>query len=145
VINLVTDVSVAAKWILRGPEEALVAEARELLVAFAVGRIQLIVPDLFWVELGNVLWKAARVGRCARAVADEGIREMKDRDLLTIPSPPLLEAAMNIALTFNRTVYDSIYVALAARRNAQLITADERLANALAARFPVRWLGSLYT
>jgi predicted nucleic acid-binding protein len=25
---------------------------------------------------------------------------------------------------------------------AELITADERLANALAARFPVKWLGS---
>jgi predicted nucleic acid-binding protein len=42
----------------------------------------------------------------------------------------------------DRTVYDSIYVALALQYKADLFTADERLANALAARFPVKWLGA---
>jgi predicted nucleic acid-binding protein len=40
-------------------------------------------------------------------------------------------------------VYDSLYVALATLTNSQLITADERLANSLAARFPVKWLGAM--
>ena len=35
-------------------------------------------------------------------------------------------------------------LALTVRLGAQLLTADERLANALASRFPVRWLG-VYT
>jgi len=35
-------------------------------------------------------------------------------------------------------------VALAVREKVELITADERLANALAARFPVRWLGAFH-
>jgi predicted nucleic acid-binding protein len=39
-------------------------------------------------------------------------------------------------------VYDSIYTALAVNSNAQFVTADERLANALAAYLPVKWLGS---
>ena len=33
--------------------------------------------------------------------------------------------------------------ALAVHSKAQLITADERLANSLAAHFPVRWLGAV--
>ena len=48
----------------------------------------------------------------------------------------------SIAITFDRTVYDSLYVALAISHNTSLVTADERLANAVAARLPVKWLGA---
>jgi predicted nucleic acid-binding protein len=68
---------------------------------------------------------------------------MKDRNLPTVPSLELLEAAFGIANAFQRTVYDSLYVALAISSKAQLLTADERLARALAATLPVKWLGSL--
>jgi predicted nucleic acid-binding protein len=40
-------------------------------------------------------------------------------------------------------VYDCTYVALAIASERLLVTADERLANALAAHLPVRWLGSV--
>jgi predicted nucleic acid-binding protein len=40
-------------------------------------------------------------------------------------------------------VYDCLYVALALRLKGQLVTADERLANALAAHLPVKWLGTV--
>jgi predicted nucleic acid-binding protein len=56
---------------------------------------------------------------------------------------PLLRDAYLMAAAFGRTVYDCMYVTLAVMSGAPLITADERLANALAARFPVRRLGSL--
>jgi len=141
--RFVPDVSVAAKWVLRGPEETFVPEARELLLAFVNGKVQLIVPDLFWVELGNVLWKAIGRGRCTRALADAGLREIKERELITVPSASLIEGALDIAVAFHRTVYDSVYIALASRRGAQLVTADEKLANAMASRFPVKWLGAL--
>jgi predicted nucleic acid-binding protein len=125
------------------PTEALVGEARELLLQSVMGKIQVIVPDLFWVELGNVLWKAVRTGRVTRTVAESGLGEVKQQGLMTTSSYRLIEAAMEIALRFNRTVYDSVYVALAQRQTIQLITADEKLANALAGKFPVKWLGAL--
>ncbi len=139
----VADVSVAAKWVLRGPEEQLVPEAREFLRRLVAGEMQVIVPDFFWVELGNVLWKAVRAGRCTPMVAASGMHEVKQQGLVTASSHALIDAALDIAIRFDRTVYDSIYVALAQRRGAHLITADERLANALAARFPVKWLGAI--
>jgi predicted nucleic acid-binding protein len=40
-------------------------------------------------------------------------------------------------------VYDGVYIALAVLTGMPLVTSDERLANALAARFPIRWLGAL--
>lgn len=139
----VLDASVAAKWFLPGTAETLAAEAAQVLKAYAAGRLRLLVPDLFWPEVGNVLWKAARQGRMSRASAEEAIAALRDRHIATAPTAPLLADAFAIAASYDRTVYDSVYIALAVLSNMPLVTADERLANALAARFPIRWLGAL--
>ena len=139
----VLDASVAAKWFLPAEGETLTDEALDLLYRYTTGQIRLIVPDLFWAEFANILWKAVRQGRWTKDAADTAITAMKDRNLPTVPSLALLEAAFAIANTFQRTVYDSLYVALAVISKAQLLTADERLAHALAATLPVKWLGSL--
>jgi predicted nucleic acid-binding protein len=68
---------------------------------------------------------------------------MRERNFHTVGSFAILPEALAIASFFGRTVYDSIYVALAVTSKTQLVTADERLANALAAHLPVKWLGSL--
>ena len=47
------------------------------------------------------------------------------------PSAPLFEAALEIAMRTGRTVYDSQYVALAVQIGCRLVTADEKLYNAL--------------
>jgi predicted nucleic acid-binding protein len=46
---------------------------------------------------------------------------------------PLLEPAFDIALATGRTVYDSIYMALAVALNCKLMTADQKLYSALRA------------
>jgi predicted nucleic acid-binding protein len=55
----------------------------------------------------------------------------------------LLESAFAIGIDLGRTIYDGIYVALAVMSGRTLLTADERLANAVATRFPIRWLGAM--
>jgi predicted nucleic acid-binding protein len=139
----VVDASVAAKWFLPRTGETLADEAIELLRRYTDGQIRLLVPDLFWAEFANILWKAARQGRWARSAADEALRAMTTRNLPTAPSLILLDEAFAIAMAFGRSVYDGLYVALAIHSKAQLVTADEWLANALAAHLPVKWLGSL--
>ena len=67
---------------------------------------------------------------------------MLNRDFPTVPSRAFLPEAFKIACDFDRTIYDSTYVAMAASTGRYLITADERLVNALGSRFPVRWLGA---
>ena len=49
---------------------------------------------------------------------------------------------MLIARNYDRSFYDSLYLAVAAKQQAVLITADEKLANATAAYLPVKWIGS---
>jgi predicted nucleic acid-binding protein len=142
VIAVVVDASVAAKWFLPSNNEPLVDEAFHLLRRYTVSELRILVPDLFWAELGNVLWKSARLGRCTESAARAALASMRDRNLTTVSSPVLIERAFDIATTFGRTVYDGLYVALAVASRAQMITADEKLANALAARLPVKWLGA---
>ena len=103
--------------------------------------LRFVVPDLFWAEFGNVLWKAVRQGRISADSAGEAVEELKARRFPTVSSMSLVTAAFKIANNFGRSVYDGIYVALAIEADAVFMTADERLANALAARLPVKWLG----
>ena len=142
-IGYVLDASVAAKWYLPPRGETLVEEALRLLDQFTAGRVRLAVPDLFWPEMGNILWKAVRNGRISLQSADEALQSMSELRVPTFPSHPLLRDAFTIATRLQCTVYDGTYVALAVASDRPLVTADERLANALAAHFPVRWLGSV--
>jgi predicted nucleic acid-binding protein len=143
VTTYVIDASVAAKWVLPARGETLTQEALELLRRYAAGELRFVVPDLFWAELGNILWKAVRQKRVPIASAESALLSMRDRGFPTVPSQTLLAGAFVIATAFDRAVYDALYVALALDSKSQLVTADERLANALAAHLPVKWLGSL--
>ncbi len=140
--SFVLDASVAAKWMLPAKGELLRAEAFRLLDAYEAAELNLAVPDIFWPECGNVLWKAARQGRLPRTDAESAIQVLLDRNIVTIPSAELLPEALAIAFNFGRSVYDSLYVSLAAHTKNELITADEKLANAMAAHFPIKWLGA---
>ena len=139
---VVVDASVAVKWFLPEDGEALVSQALELLDAYDKDEVRFVVPDLFYVETASAIWKAVRVGRVLRAFGDQALALLTQREFPTVPSLRLLDKAFQIAMDRGRTVYDCLYVALAVQADAQLITADERLANSLAAYFPVKWLGA---
>ena len=140
---IVLDASIAAKWFLPESDETLTTEALILLDRYRKNEIQIIVPDLFWVEFASVLWKAIRRGRFPKTSADAALADLTQYDFPTFPTVNLIGKAFEIATTYERTVYDSLYVALAVQTNSQLITADERLANSVAAHFPVKWLGGM--
>ena len=140
--TVVLDASVAAKWFLPPGDETLLEEALDLLGRYTKGEVRFIVPDLFWTEFGNILWKATCQGRCSRGSAESALADMRNRNLPTFSSLELLDNAFAIATKFGRTVYDSVYVALAVASKAHMVTADERLANALGAYLPVNWLGA---
>ena len=142
--TLVLDASVAAKWFLPATGETLTDEAMDLLKRYAAGDLRFLVPDLFWPELANVFWKAVRQGRWSHVSAETALRAACDRNIPTMSVVALLDDAFSIALTFDRSVYDCLYVAAAVAAKTHLVTADERLANALAAHLPVKWLGTFH-
>lgn len=140
--SCVVDASVAAKWFLPVSGESLAEEAWRVFQRFSDGRLRLLVPDLFWPEFGNVQWKAVQRGRISHRSAVEAIEAIERLAFASAPARPLLKDAFEIAAAYERTVYDGVYVALAVSTGAPLVTADERLVNALGSRFPVRWLGA---
>lgn len=123
---LVVDASVAAKWYLA---EDLVPHAFGVLESEA----DLAAPDLLLIEVGNILWKRVRTGDMALAEAATSVRALR-RLAIELHSPQrLLVHALEIAVAHDRTVYDALYVALAVNLDTVLVTADQRLHNAIAA------------
>ena len=141
--SYVLDASVAAKWVLPAKGEPLVEESTTLLNAFVTGQVNLSVPDLFWPEVGNVLWKSVRLGRIRERSAEQAIGWFAALGIPTSPTSPFIADALALSITLDRPIYDAIYLAMAIASGRSLITADERLVNAVGARLPVRWLGSI--
>ena len=140
--SVVVDASVAVKWCLPAQREEFVAQAEELLDSCRRSEVRFLVPDLFWLELANALWKAVRKGVISPDNATSALSLVHDLDIATVPSLEFVPHALELAMSLGRTVYDSLYVALAMHSKSVMITADEKLANALAARLPVKWLGA---
>jgi predicted nucleic acid-binding protein len=121
----VVDANVVAKWFV---PERLSEEAVRLLDE----RHELASPDLLWPELGSVLWKKARAGQLTAQEAARIVQALDQFPVTVFPSRLVLEGALEIALATGRSVYDGVYLALAVALKCPLVTADERLVNALA-------------
>ena len=139
---VVVDASVGVKWLGLFASEEFADRAKVLLDRKASGAIRLLVPDLFWLEIGSALCKATRRTKCTPTEAHQALGEMQQLPLQTMPSIKLVSSAAEIALQYGRSIYDSVYVALAREARSELVTADEKLANAVAAYLPVKWLGA---
>jgi len=139
----VVDASVAMKWCLPSTAEECIPQATRLLDSYTRSLAQFVVPDLFWLELANGLWKAVWKKKIDQPWAERAYAKVADLAIPTASSFGFVPQALQLAEQYQRTVYDSIYVALALNTGAELVTADERMANVMAARFPVTWLGTL--
>ena len=124
----VLDASVAVKWYVPEIDDDA---AKKLLAA----EHDLHVPDLFFPEFGNILWKKVQRGEIDDDEAREIAAEIKTVPLFTHRSFPNLVAALELALAHKRTVYDAYYVALSVDLDCPFITADEKLVNALQPTF----------
>ena len=141
--SAVLDASVAVKWLLPADTEPLHDEAMDLLRRFENVQITFFVPEFFWVEISNVLWKRVRGPAVTKSTAQALYNNLRDKGIKTVRSTLLVPAAFEIAVTYERSVYDSLYIALARDLNTVLVTADEKLANAVGAHLPIKWLGAI--
>jgi len=131
---VVIDSSVAFKWFDRTEPGADIAE--ELLDAHARDEIALIAPAHLPLEILNI--HASRGAPLQRLV--EVIQDLANADLLvaSLDTDLLLDTA-RIANAERLTLYDAAFIALAARLDAELVTADRRQASTTACE--VRLIG----
>ena len=139
---VVVDASVGVKWLVLFAREEFADRAKALLDRRTAGEITVLVPYLFWLEISSALCKATRRNKCTSTEANQALGEMQQLPLQTVSSTKLVNSAQEIAIQYGRSVYDSVYVALARETRSELVTADEKLANAVALHLPVRWLGA---
>jgi predicted nucleic acid-binding protein len=135
----VIDASVAAKWVV---EEDHSAKASLLLSLDARHA-----PDHWLAEAANVLWSKVFHGDLTAADAEERIGVLMRAPVVGMPIAELMPRAFAISVACMVTIYDSLYVALAEKRDIPLVTADRRLIRqltgdaALAKR--LLWLGDM--
>jgi predicted nucleic acid-binding protein len=122
--RLAVDASVGAKWLL---EERGSPEASLLLHP----DIRLCAPALFYDEVISVLWKSARRGRIPRDEALLKTTELLDIDMESADDRLVAPSALEMALATGHPPYDCVYAAVAVAENAPLVTADDRLVDAM--------------
>lgn len=136
----VVDASVAVKWTLAEPDGAL---AERLLT----GGGELRAPDLLTIEVAGAIARAFRNGRIdeaeVAAALDAWSDKLRDRSLELVPNDLCLRRAVEISCALRHPLADCLYLALAERLNADLVTADITFVGRAAAVWPrVRLLGS---
>ena len=122
-MSLVVDASIALKWFLL--DEPLASQA---IAAFENGG-NLIASDFLIAKMCNGAWRSTGLGRISRAQVDEiatGLRRFFDK---LVSAARLPRRASAIAGQLDHPVYDCSYLALAEAEQANLVTADLRLAD----------------
>jgi predicted nucleic acid-binding protein len=100
------------------------------------------VPDLFFIECTNILWKYVWRFGYAFDAAQQDVTDLTRFPLHVVSTAALAEDALTLSVRHGSTAYDSAYVALAQRLSLPLVTADKALVRRFAdAGLDVRFLG----
>lgn len=124
-MRYVVDASVAVKWLV-------VEEGAEIAKELAVDGHDLHAPRLMASEVASSLWRKARMGELERNSVGALLAQVPNMPVRWGADETLSADAVRLALALNHPVYDCIYLALAQRIGAVLVTADSRFAKVLA-------------
>jgi predicted nucleic acid-binding protein len=139
-VNLVVDSSVVIKWFVVEPFSA---QARHILNDYQTGSVSFIAPDLIYAEVANIVWKKQFFQGLAAHDARDIMTEFRKISFGLTTVEVLLEDAFQLAVRYERSVYESLYLTLSLREQCRLVTADEKTMRAIGSFFPnVIWLPS---
>lgn len=131
--RVTVDTSVVVKWFFDEPGADHALRLRDQVEA---GRYVAMAPDLIYPEFANVIWKR---------VLFEGLDPEDGAHLIAVftalpvelvPSLSLLASAYRLAVELRQSVYDGLFLAASLAGDADFVTADEALWEAVHARVP---------
>ena len=124
--SCVLDASAALSLITQDPAAADLARQVEQMAL-------VLAPELMLTEVANALWKLQRAGGLEGIDPQLLLADARDLVDQIEPDRNLQVEALALASYLNHPVYDCLYLALARREAATLLSTDQRLL-ALAAR-----------
>ena len=124
-MRLVVDASVAVKWFV---EE----EHAEIAGRLLERGNELCAPRLLASEVGNALWRKARLGEISQERAVEFATTISQVAVSWTEDESICPDAVRLSLELDHPVYDCVYLALAQRLGATMVTSDARFADAVA-------------
>jgi predicted nucleic acid-binding protein len=123
---LVLDASAAIEAVL-GRSQALE------IVEYLEHADRVTVPDLYFAEIANALWKYVRNGDLLLEDAQTMLSIATSLPDDVLPARELATEALATATAFDHPVYDALYAVTARREGAAVCTLDQRLARLLEA------------
>jgi predicted nucleic acid-binding protein len=123
-MTLVLDASVAFKWFAQedGTERALVLLERDEPV---------IAPDLIVAEVANAAWKSLRRRELTTLQFDRIVSDIAQPFSRLVPLNQLIRPAAALTRQLDHPICDCLYLALADAEGVPVITADQRLLDAV--------------
>ncbi len=115
-------------------------QAQALIRDHVSGQLRLVAPTLLLYEVTNAVLQAVRRGRVA---GEQGEAILTSFEGLGIKMEPVTwQQMLPLARRFDRSAYDTAYLALAEARGEHLITGDLRLYHAVRDHLDwVMWIG----
>jgi predicted nucleic acid-binding protein len=120
--TVVVDSSIVIKWFVPETDRQL---ARVLHDRMVDSGWRLFAPNMLLVEVANLLWKNRY--RHSEEEALSLIHAVESSGIEFVATESLVAGAHRVARLHNRSVYDTLYIALAHEHNCDYVTADERL------------------
>ena len=141
--RLVIDASVALKGRLR--DEEATSQADALLEDFLAGKLELLTPTLFDYEIANALWMAVIRQRLHEQDAAAALVDFAQYTIVRYDFTGIASLTFHLSGQYQRSAYDSAYVALAQSQGVWFVTGDKRLYNAVGHVLSwVTWLGDYH-
>lgn len=127
-LRCVVDTSVCIKYFIADP---LTAKVNQLFGHLANPQTEIYVPDLFYIECANALWKYVRAKLYTASEVQADLATLKAFPLHVVSTVDLMADAVTMALNYGISAYDASYVALSQQVGATLLTLDGKLVRAL--------------
>jgi|SaaInlV_200m_DNA_2_1039689.scaffolds.fasta_scaffold130013_1 predicted nucleic acid-binding protein len=116
----VLDASAATELLIKGPNATLIGDA-------VVRAEWVLVPGLYVAELTNVFWKYHQFAKLPYTECEQAIATGLELPDTFSDDRDLHREAFAMACRCTHSVYDMLYLVLARRHAAQLITMDKKL------------------